>query len=121
MDTAKKSSTDDRIEEDRGIISQSLVEIAAEVGGALRDAGLSYPVYLCCPLSGNALVTLATPVDPSDNDWSLATEIVKQIISKRLDGIGLRSHDQECAIASATMGAAEITRDRGAYALTARR
>ena len=111
MNTTKESSADDRIETDRGIIRQSLGEIVAEVGVALRHAGLISPVYLCIPLSGDALVTLATPVDPSDDDWSLATEIVKQIISKKLDGIGLRSHDLQCAIASATMGAAEITRD----------
>jgi len=64
MDTATELSADNRIEQDRAIIQQSRDEIAAAVGTALRDAGLNYPVYLYIPRSGDALVTLATPVDP---------------------------------------------------------
>ncbi len=62
----EESSTDDRIEADRKIIAQSRNEIVAELGIAMRDSALSYPVYLCMPQSGDAL---ATPLDPSDEDW----------------------------------------------------
>ena len=34
---------------------------------------------------------MVTPDDPSDDDWSHATAIVRQIVAKRLGGIRLRS------------------------------
>ena len=111
MGTINESSKDDRIEADRTIIAQSLNDIVAEVGVAMRDATLNYPVFLCIPQSGDALVTLATPLDPSDDDWLRGAKIVRQVISARLGGIGLRNRDLQCAIASATMGAVKIIRD----------
>ena len=50
----------------REIIRQSLDEIAAEVGTALRDAHLDFPVFLTVPNSGESLATMACPLDPSD-------------------------------------------------------
>jgi hypothetical protein len=111
MDTTNASSTDDRIGAQREIIAQSLSDIVAEVGAAMREVGLSYPVYLCIPGSGNAIIAVVTALDPSNDDWSIATGIVKQIVSKKLDGIVLQSNDLQCAIASAPMGAAEIICD----------
>jgi hypothetical protein len=63
------------------VIRQSLDEIANEVGAALRDARLDFPVGLTIPSSGYALITMATPVDPSDDDLSQATAIVRHIVS----------------------------------------
>jgi hypothetical protein len=111
MDTTNEPSTDDRIEAQREIVAQSLNDIVAEVGVAMRGAGSSYLVYLCIPGSGNAIITVVTALDPSNDDWSIATGIVKQIVSKKLDGIGLRSHDLQCATASVPMGAVEVICD----------
>ena len=55
----------------REIIQQSLDEIAAEVGTALREAHLDFPVFLTVPNSGNSLATMATPLDPSYGDLSM--------------------------------------------------
>ena len=54
----------------REIIRQSLDEIATEVGTALRDAQLDFPVFLTVPNSGDSLATMASPLDPSDRDWA---------------------------------------------------
>ena len=43
---------------------------------AMRDVGLNFPVYMTVRNSGDALVTIATTLDPSDADWQQASEIV---------------------------------------------
>jgi len=108
MDTNEETSTDG-IDAQREVIRQSLDEIANDVGMALRDAGLRFPVYLTVPSGGDALVTFATPLDPSDNDWLQASTIVSRIVSKTLGDIPLRNRHQECAMARATMSAADVT------------
>jgi hypothetical protein len=95
----------------REIIQQSLNEIAAEVATALRDADLDFPVFLTVPNSGDSLATFATPLDPSNGDWSHASEIVCQIIGKRLGDAPLRGTPMHCAVANATMGAADVMAD----------
>ncbi len=92
----------------REIIRQSLNEIAAEAATALRDDHLDFPVFLTVPNSGESLATIATPLDPSDTDWSHASAIVCRIIGKRLGDVRLRGRALHCAVANATMGAAEV-------------
>ena len=92
----------------REIIRESLNEIATEVGAALRDAHLDFPVFLTVPTSGDFLATMASPLDPSDEDWSHASVIVCQIIGKRLGDVGLSGRPLRCAVANATMGATEV-------------
>ena len=110
MDTTDETWADD-IDARREIIRQSLDKIANDVGMALRDAGLRFPVYLTVPNSGDALATFATPLDPSDNEWLQASTIVSRIVSKTLGDIPLRNRPQECAMARATMSAADVTAD----------
>ena len=110
-DDQLEPTDDDELETQRSIIRQSLDEIAEELGVAMRAANLHYPIGLTVPISGEALVTMVTPVDPSDDDWSHATAIVRQIVSRRLGGIRLRSRPLTCAMANAPMNAAEITRN----------
>ena len=100
------SSTDP--EGKRAVIRDALDEIAIDIGVALRDAHLDFPVYLTVPHSGESLASLACPVDPSDEQWSKATAIVCRIVSERLGGVRLRGRPLRCAVANATMGAADI-------------
>ena len=72
MDATDETWTDD-IDARREMIRQSLDAIANDVGMALRDAGLRFPVYLTVPNGGDALATFATPLDPSDDDWATAS------------------------------------------------
>ena len=95
----------------REIIRQSLDEIAAEVGTALRDAHLDFPVYLTVPTSGDLLATMACPLDPSDSNWSHASAIVCRIIGRRLGDARLRGRSLHCAVANATIGATEVMAD----------
>jgi hypothetical protein len=111
------NTTDDQLElaDDGGLetqktlIRQSLDQIANEVGTAMREAQLNYPIGLTVPISGEALIAMVTLVDPSDEDWSHATAIVRRIVAKRLDDIRLRSRPLSCAMANAPMNASELT------------
>ena len=100
---------DDGIDAQREMIRQSLDAIANDIGMALRDMGLRFPVYLTVPNSGEAFATFATPLDPSDDDWAAASGIVTRIVSKTLGDMPLRTRSQECAMARATMSAADVT------------
>lgn len=102
-------AADDRIEAKRELIRQSLNEIAADISKGLRDATLSYPVYICVPSSGYAIVSMMTPLDPSDQDWCRIGDIIREIISERLDGIKLRSNELSCTMVNPPAVAAEIT------------
>ena len=51
---------------------------------AMRDAGLHFPVFMTVRDSGDSLATIATPLDPSDDDWQQASEIVCQIMGRKL-------------------------------------
>jgi hypothetical protein len=104
------TTTDGEPEAQRAVIRLALDDIAIEVGTALRDAHLDFPVGLTIPSSG-PLITMVTPVDPSENDWSQATAIVRRIVSSKLGGMRLRSRPLPGAMVNATMGAAEVTTD----------
>ena len=104
-------SADSYCESQRAVIRLALDEIAAEVGAALRAANLSDEVFLTVPLTGVAFATVATPLDPSDQDWSNATAIVCRIIGKRLGDVRLRGRPLHCAAANSRMGVAEVTSD----------
>jgi hypothetical protein len=97
-----------RVESQREIIRLALNELASEVKTALRDAYLDFPVFLTVPNSGDSLATMACPLDPSDSDWFHASAIVCQIIGKRLGDARLRGRSLHCAVANATMGAADV-------------
>jgi hypothetical protein len=109
----EQTSTNDGCEAQREIIRLALDEIATEVGTALRDAHLDFPVFLTVPNSGDSLATMACPLDPSASDWSHASAIVCGIIGKRLGGVGLRGRALHCAVANATMGAADVVAHAG--------
>ncbi len=111
--SVEQISTDDGREAQREIIKLALDEIATEVGTALRDAHLDFPVFLTVPHSGDSFATIATPLDPSDEDWSNASAIVCKVIGKRLDDVQLRGRALHCAVANATMGTAEVVADAG--------
>jgi hypothetical protein len=109
IDKQQEPSDDDDLETLRSVIRQSLAEITNEVGIAMRDAKLSFPIGITTPSSGLAIVTVVTPIDPSEDDWSHATTIIREIVAKKLGGIRLSSHSLPCAMVNATMSGAEIT------------
>jgi hypothetical protein len=51
---------------------------------------------------------MMTPANPSDTDWHKIGKTVREIVAGYLHGIRLRSVEMPCAIANATMGAAEL-------------
>jgi hypothetical protein len=103
--------TDDEIEAEREIIRNSLDEIVREVGARMGEAGLTDPVFLTVPNSGQAILTMGTPADPSLEDWHRITKIVCIAVSDRLDGARLRSRALPCAMVNATMNAADVIAD----------
>ena len=114
MDTSdrKQDSSTAGAEAQRTVIKSALNDIAAEVGDAIRNARLDdFPVYLTVPNSGDALATIACPLDNlSDEGWSQASDIVCKVIGKRLGGMRLRGRPLVCAAAHPTVAAAaEVT------------
>ena len=106
MDTHDDTSN----EEQRKIIRRSLNEIISDIGMAMRDAGLHFPVFMTVRDSGDSLATIATPIDLSNDDWQQASEIVCQIMGRKLGNGRLGSRELVCAVAnSVPMGAAEVT------------
>jgi hypothetical protein len=97
----------------REIIRLALDEIVTEVGTALRDTHLDFPVFLTVPNSGDSLATMACPLDPTDTQWAHASAVVCRIIGKRLGDARLRGRALHCAVANATMGAADVMADTG--------
>jgi hypothetical protein len=95
-------------EAQRSVIRPPLNEIAAEVGAALRDAHLDFPVYLTVPNSGDAVATVACPLDPTDEDWSQASAIVCRVMGKRLGDVKLQSNGLICAVAGPKMSAGDV-------------
>jgi hypothetical protein len=95
----------------REIIRLALDELATEIGVALNNAHLNFPVFITVPNSGESLATMASPLDPSDRDWFHASAIVCRIIGQRLGDARLRGRPMICAVANATMGTADVTAD----------
>jgi len=100
-------------EAQRAVITLALDEIAADVGNALRNAHLDFPVFLTVPNSGDSLATMACPLDPSDSDWSHASAIVCRIIGQRLGDARLRGRALHCAVANGTIAVADVMADAG--------
>ena len=103
---------DDRRDAQRDIIRQSLDDIANDIGIAMRDVGLTFPVYMTVRNSGDALVTIATTLDPSSADWQQASEIVCRIIEEKVGCGRLRGQELPCSIANAgVINATDVTAD----------
>jgi hypothetical protein len=88
---------DDDLETQRSIIRQSLAEIADAVAIKMQCANLHFPLGVAVPSSG-ALLTMMTPNDPTDEEWSEVSTIVCQIVAAKLDGMRLRMHSLPCSL-----------------------
>ena len=72
--TDQQIDQDDTLDAQRDIIKQSLDAITNDIGMAMRDVGLTFPLYITVRNSGDALVTIATSLDPSDEEWQAGIE-----------------------------------------------
>ena len=94
----------------REIIRANLTEIANDIGMAMRDVGLHFPIFLTVRDNGDSLATIATPIDPPEEDWRQASEIVCQIMGRKLGTGRLTSRALVCAVANSPPTiAAEVT------------
>lgn len=111
MDTIEQQAASDKgLNSQREITRASLNQIAADVGTAMRDVGLTFPVYFAMPNTGDALVTVATTLDPSDEDWRRAAAIVCQVIERKVGCGRLRGRELACAVANSGMiNVADVT------------
>ena len=107
-----QTASNDKLDAQRDIIRQSLDAIVNDIGMAMRDVGLTFPLYITVRNSGDALVTIATSLDPSDEEWEHAREIVCRIIQEKVGCGQLRGQVLPCAIANAgVVNAADVTAD----------
>ncbi len=109
--TDQRTELTNTLDARRAILSQSLPEIFNDIGMALRDVGLHFPIFITLPTSGNTLATLATPLDPCDDDWQEASDIACEIIQRRLGCGALVGRTMACAVANGTINAAELATD----------
>jgi hypothetical protein len=93
--------SDNGIDEQRDIIRGSLNEIVNDIGMAMRDVGLTFPVYMTVGNSGQALATIVTTFDPSSADWQQASAIVCRVLEEKVGCSRLRGQELPCAIANA--------------------
>jgi hypothetical protein len=102
------------LDRQRVILTASINQIAAEVEVALRDAGIGFPVYIAVRDSGDSIATIATPTDPTDDDWKRASAIACKVIGEWVGCDRLRGRELACAIANVSrISASELT-DGGA-------
>ena len=97
----QQAASDKRLDAHREITRQSLDAIVNDIGMAMRDAGLTFPVYFAMPNAGDALLTIATTLDPSEPDWQRAITIVCEIIERKVGCGRLRGRELACAVANA--------------------
>ncbi len=93
----------------RDIIRTSLSEITVELNEVLHKADIHYPIYLAIPNTGEAIVLIGTPFDPTDADWSYISTALCQILESRLVATRLRSRELQCAMANTPIGATAVT------------
>jgi len=105
------SRSQSAIEAQRELIRQSLPGLASEITMLMRDAELNFPIFLCLPRSGSALVTIATVLDPSDAQFTEATRIACRVLERILGGMTLCGRALECTTANATMSATDVIAD----------
>ena len=104
--TLRNGYLDDQRESIRG----SLTEITNDIGMAMRDAGLGdIPIYMVIPAGGDALASLATPVNPSDEDWSRIMEIAFRVIRDKIGCGELCSRALSCATVNEPIAAVAVT------------
>ena len=110
--TDQQIDQDDSLDAQRDIIRQLLNEIVNDIGMAMQDVGLTFPVYITVRNSGDALVTIASPLDPSDDQWKQASAIVCRTLEERVGCGRLQGRELACAIANAgAINAADVTAD----------
>jgi hypothetical protein len=109
-DIDPQTASDDGLDAQRDIIRQSLDAITNDIGVAMRDVGLTFRLYITVRNSGDALVTIATPFDPSDEEWQQASAIVCRTLEERVGCGRLGGRELACAVANAgAINAAEVT------------
>jgi len=111
-DMDQQTEPEKRLNAQRDIIRQSLDAITKHIGMAMRDVGLTFPLYITVRNSGDALVTMMTPLDPSDEQWQHAREIVCRTLEERVGCGRLGGRELACAVANAgAINAADVTAD----------
>jgi hypothetical protein len=88
-----------------------LPEIATDIKTAMEGAGLHIPIFFTIPRAGEALVTVITTIDPSDEDWNAACKIVCGIVENRIGTEHLVARDVACISAGIQMGVADVCVD----------
>ncbi len=95
--------TEEWIEDDGGVMARRararnlLPDITQEVKQALKEAGIEMDVFLMIPMSGDALATFGTIIDPPDEVWARVGEIVCLVLRKAV-GLGpVRCRGLACA------------------------
>lgn len=93
----------------RIIMRLAFDEIAAELGVQIQAENLNYKVFLTVPNSGGSIAAIATLADTTEEQWSRVSDMLCELIAKRLGGMRLQGRNLRCAMAHARINATEIT------------
>jgi hypothetical protein len=96
-ESADQTQANDRCDEQRARLRPCLDDVAEEAISALQEADLTMPVYFAVPSSGSAILTFMTCHDPSDADWSKATQIICDVAGRKIQVENLIGRALRCA------------------------
>jgi hypothetical protein len=95
---------------DREMIRQSLDAISTDIGMAMRDSGLgAIPTYVVIPNSGNAVATVMTPLDPTEEVWARIMEIACRVIQEKIGSGRLHTREMAWTMANEPSGVPDVT------------
>ena len=82
-------------------VADSVDEIAQRTKVAMKERGLTFPIFFLVPTSGAALVTIGTNYepDPTDEEWDAASAIAVKAVEEVLGLDKLVSRSIACAVA----------------------
>jgi hypothetical protein len=88
-------------------IASLLDQIDTEVSLALSSANICIPVFFTVPNAG-PMMTIATPTDPSLEEWNKVREIVVPIVERVTGANDVTCQDAACVSASARLAAGDL-------------
>ncbi len=89
------------IEDDEGVVARRatarnlLPQLTQQVKAALKEAGIDLDVFLMVPMSGDAVATFGTVIDPPEEEWARVSEIVCSIVREAVGLDRVRSREPD--------------------------
>jgi hypothetical protein len=97
METEFDDQTDDDMVRHRARARNLLSKITRQIRKALDDAGISLDVFVTIPSSGEAIATIGTAANPTDEVWDRTSKIISSIVGESVGLTRTRCREVACA------------------------